>query len=131
MNRWTAPLVATLAFAATAVCAQTMRREVPADVQAARLVITLPPQALLDGQPVRLSPGARIRNTQNLLLLSGNVAGQDLPVLYRRDALGLLSELWLLSEAEYKVLGGSTAQADARAMRAFGERLGQLFTVRQ
>lgn len=83
-----------------------MRREVPANVKRADMKITLPPQITLDGQPDQLSPGARIRNTQNLMVLSGTLVGQDLPVVYRRDGAGLVHEVWILSAEEARALPG-------------------------
>jgi hypothetical protein len=77
-----------------------MRREVPADAKRGDLTISLPPQVTLDGNADRLSPGARIRNTQNLMVLSGTLAGQELPVVYRRDSAGLIHEVWILSADE-------------------------------
>ncbi len=103
MNRWTRPIQFLLgaALASAGAFAQTLTRELPADARPARLVVTLAPQALLDGQPVQLSPGARIRDTRNLLVLSASLTGQDLPVVVRRDPTGLVHEVWLLTEAEY------------------------------
>ena len=86
MNRWIKPLflAITLACTALAASAQTLQRTAPRDVLPGRLVITQPPEATLDGQPARLSPGARIRNPQNLQVLSGSLVGQNLPVVFRR-----------------------------------------------
>ncbi len=83
-----------------------MRREVPANVKRAEMKIGLPPQITLDGQADRLSPGARIRNTQNLMVLSGSLVGQDLPVVYRRDAAGMVHEVWILSAEEARAMPG-------------------------
>ena len=66
-----------------------MVRETPKDVKRGRLTVTAPPEITLDGKPDRLSPGSRIRNTNNMLLLSGTVVGQTLPVVYKRDPAGL------------------------------------------
>ncbi len=107
MNRWTRPtalLLTTLLAAASSFAqypSQPLTREVPADARPARLVITLAPQALLNGQPAQLSPGARIRDTRNLLVLSSTLTGQDLPALVRFEPTGLVHEVWLLTEAEY------------------------------
>jgi hypothetical protein len=75
-------------------------RVLPTDVQRGVLVITQAPDVRLDGRGERLSPGARIRNTSNLLLLSGEVTGRALPVIYRRDMQGLIHEVWVLSPEE-------------------------------
>ncbi len=102
-----------------------MRRDVPADVKLGRLVVTQPPDATLDGKPDRLSPGARIRNTNNLLLLSGSVVGQELSVVYRRDAAGLIHEAWVLTPAEAEKLGGSNGA------KAFADLLALIFGARR
>ena len=64
------------------------------------LIITQPPEALLNGKPVRLAPGARIRNPQNMIQLSGSLLGQKLAVNYTLEPMGLVREVWILSEAE-------------------------------
>jgi hypothetical protein len=64
------------------------------------LVIVAPPEARLNGQPVRLAPGARVRNPQNLLLLSGSLLEQKLLVHYTLDGQGQVQDVWILSAAE-------------------------------
>jgi hypothetical protein len=64
------------------------------------MVVKAPPEVLLNGQPARLSPGARIRNAQNMLQLSGSLLEQKLLVHYRRDGFGEIHEVWILSAAE-------------------------------
>jgi hypothetical protein len=127
MNRWIAFPLAVLA--ACAVQAQVVRMA-PADVQPARLVVTAPPNVTLDGKADRLSPGARIRNTQNLQVLSGTIVGQDLPVVFRRDGAGLVHEVWVLSEDEYSRVGGlRPGSAEDRAKLA--ELLNAIFGRRK
>jgi hypothetical protein len=94
-------LAASLAVIAPA-AAQAPQRIPPiaAGAQAGVLVVTEPPEVLLDGQPARLSPGARIRGGDNLLVMSGALVGQALPVRYVRDMLGLIHEVWILNEFE-------------------------------
>jgi len=67
------------------------------------LAVIAPPDVLLDGQPARLAPGARIRDRNNLLVVSGALIGQQLVVRYTRDPLGLLREIWVLTPAEAAV----------------------------
>lgn len=133
MNRWIKPLLAATALSVAGfAAAQTLTREAPRDVVPGRLAITLPPEATLDGQPARLSPGARIRDTRNMLVLSGQLAGKETPVVYRRDALGLVHEVWLLTEAEYARLGGKAPSAgNAEAVRQFQELLALIFGARR
>lgn len=64
------------------------------------LVITAPPEARLNGQAVRLSPGARIRSVQNMIQLSGSLIDQKLLVNYTLDGFGQVHEVWVLSPAE-------------------------------
>jgi hypothetical protein len=58
------------------------------------------PDILLDGQPERLAPGARIRSAQNMLTMPMAIAGQNLLVNYTRDAAGLVSQVWILTPEE-------------------------------
>jgi hypothetical protein len=88
------------------------------------LVVTQPPNVTLDGQSDRLSPGSRIRQTNAMLLLSASAVGQNLPVLYKRDAAGLIHEAWVLTADEARQLDGVTGAkevADAVA-KIFGNR---------
>lgn len=64
------------------------------------LRVTTPPEALVDGKPARLAPGARIRDRNNLMVVSGALMDQDLVVRYTRDSLGLVFEVWILTAAE-------------------------------
>lgn len=64
------------------------------------LRVVQPPEALLNGQPARLAPGARIRDRNNLLVVSGALLDQDVLVRYTVDTLGLIHEVWVLTDAE-------------------------------
>jgi hypothetical protein len=64
------------------------------------LVVTAPPEALLNGKPVRLAPGVRIRNQQNLIQLSGTLVDQRLVVNYTLDGMGLVRDVWVLTDEE-------------------------------
>jgi hypothetical protein len=99
---------ALLALAITAT-AQEAVRPFPAAAKRATLQVTYPPDILLNGQAARLSPGARIRGVNNMLVLSGSLAGQTLLVNYVKDAQGLVHEVWVLNntEAQQKREGAS------------------------
>ena len=83
--------------------AQGTPRSFPPDALRGRLLVTQPPDVTLNGQPARLSPGARIRGQNNLLVLSGSLAGKEQLVNYTRESNGLIHEIWILSEAEAQV----------------------------
>lgn len=85
-------------MAAVPAFAQT--RPFPGNALRGDIVFTQPPEIVLNGQPSRLAPGARIRGTDNMLLLSGRVAGQRLIVNYTLDKLGQPLDVWVLTLEE-------------------------------
>jgi hypothetical protein len=99
MNRCAPWVVAALAGYAGAADAQIQRVYTAATLRG-ELVITQPPDAMLNGQTARLAPGARIRGVDNLLQLSGGLVGQRLVVHYTLDPLGLLMDVWILTAQE-------------------------------
>src|SRR5512133_2793681 len=111
--------------------AQGIRREAPKDVLLAQLVVTAPPDVTLDGKPDRLSPGARIHDLNNMIVLSGGLVGKTLPVVYRRDAAGLVHEAWILTGEEYDKLGGAGNTASPEGYRRFNELLAIIFGARR
>jgi hypothetical protein len=115
-----------LAFGASA--QESIRREAPKDVVLAKMSVSLPPLIQMDGKDDRLSPGARIRDTRNMLVLSASLAGQTVPVVYKRDAAGLVHEVWMLTADEYKQLGGASGNGDAAK---FIELLALIFGARR
>ena len=89
----------TLATHAPAALAQ-LQRNFPATALRGEIVVTLPPELLLNKRPARLAPGARIRGADNMLLMSGNLIDQRLLVHYTLDPLGLVLNVWVLTPAE-------------------------------
>ena len=78
------------------------------------LVITQPPEAVLNGKAVRLAPGLRIRNRLNMIQLSGSLLGQKLIVHYTLDAAGELHDAWILTDAELAKQPWPTSPEQAR-----------------
>lgn len=78
-------------------------RSFPAKALRATMVVTQTPSILIDGRPERLSPGARIRGANNMLVLSASLTGQQLLVNLVRDPMGLVHEVWILTEAEARL----------------------------
>ena len=111
--------------------AQGIQRSAPADVVLARMTVTVPPQLTLDGKPDRLSPGSRIRDLNNMMVLSGGLVGKTLPVVYRRDAAGLVHEVWILTAEEYSKLGGAGATDSPEGYKRFAELLALIFNARR
>jgi hypothetical protein len=129
LPRWPCWQAHCLTFPPSA-AAQGIVREAPKDVRPGRLVVTAAPQITLDGKPDRLSPGARIRDLNNMLVLSAGITGQDIPVVYRRDAAGLVHEVWVLTPDEYRRLGGVDASS-AEGFKRLNELLALIFGARK
>src|SRR5262245_19644148 len=108
MKRWIKTSLLALGLAAGAAAfSQGIVREAPKDVKPAIIAVSAtPPEITVDGKPDRLSPGARVRDLNNMLVLSGQLAGKSLYTVYRRDGAGLVHEVWLLTADEYQKLGG-------------------------
>jgi len=97
---FSAALAGLIALTTTPLAAQGLLRQFPAAALRGTLQVTTPPDILINGQPARLSPGARIKGTSNTLVMSASLAGQTLRVNYLRDGQGLVHEVWLLTDAE-------------------------------
>ena len=69
-------------------------RLLPQDAQRGELQGHSYPQVQIDGQVYRLAPGARLYDTSNRTVLSGQLP-QQASIFYRLDANGDLSQLWL------------------------------------
>lgn len=106
---------------AAALCAATlpalaqMPRAFPATALRGELQIGQPPEVQLNGEPARLAPGARIRGDNNMLQMSGALAGQLLVVHYTRDADGLLRDVWVLTAVERTKSPWPVSAAQAKA----------------
>lgn len=77
-----------------------VRQTIPGNAKLAVMQVTLPPEVLIDGKLDRLSPGARIRAENNMMVVSGALSGQSLLVAYVREPQGMLHEVWILNAAE-------------------------------
>jgi hypothetical protein len=83
-------------------------RPFPAKAERGVMQVTQPPELLINGKTERLSPGARIRGSNNMLVMSGALVGQSLVVKFVREPLGLVHEVWVLTAAEAQ----ATSQAN-------------------
>lgn len=97
-------------------------RQFPAAALRGEMVVTAPPAITLDGKPDRLSPGSRIRDANNMLVMSGALVNQKVVVNYLRENAGNVHEVWILNPAEARLkrpnskapwfsLGGATTPA--------------------
>ena len=75
-------------------------RNFPQNALRGVVVFGEPPEVVLNGQPARLAPAARLRNQNNLLVMSGTLAGDKWTVHYTQDISGLIKDLWILRDDE-------------------------------
>ncbi|MGE5450608.1 MAG: hypothetical protein ACM3VZ_02030 [Acidobacteriota bacterium] len=107
-------VLAALALAVPVLAQAQFQRQFPANALRGELQITQPPEAILNSQVVRLAPGSRIRGGDNLLVMSGAIAGKKSPVLYTIDTYGLLIDVWLLRDDEAAKLWPKTREEAAQ-----------------
>jgi hypothetical protein len=76
-------------------------RNFPPGTLRGQIAFGAPPMIQLDGQPARLSPGARVQTAQRMLAPPASLAGQSHVVNYVKEpGSGLVSQVWLLSADE-------------------------------
>jgi hypothetical protein len=73
-----------------------------------------PPEVELNGTPARLAPGARIRNTANMIEMSAALKGQRAVVNYTLEAGGLVMDVWILRPEEVRRRPWPTTPEEAR-----------------
>ncbi len=77
-------------------------RNFPANAKRGEMNVVAPPMITMNGQPDRLSPGARIQNMNRMLVLTGSLVNQPVVVNYTRDNLGQVQQVWILNSEEVK-----------------------------
>jgi hypothetical protein len=95
-----AALLAGLTLVSLGSSAQVISRPFPPNAVRGILTVTQPPEVLMDGKADRLSPGARIRGANNMLVMSGALVGQGVRVNYTREPNGYIHEVWVLTDEE-------------------------------
>ena len=113
MTRCVAALLVAMACLSGAL-AQTVQRGFPANALRGEIAFGQPPELSLNGQAARLSPAARIRGTNNMLMMSGALVGQKAVVHYVVDPLGLIQDVWILTDAERAKQPWPTTAKDAQ-----------------
>ena len=104
MTRCFAPaLLGASLLALASVAAAQVQRNFPATALRGHIAFGQPPEITLNGNASRLAPGARIRGTDNLLVMSGALIGSRFAVNYTVDTLGGVLDVWLLRAEEAAV----------------------------
>ena len=79
-------------------------RQFPAAALRGEMVMSsAPPVITLDGKPDRLSPGSRIRGTDNMLVMSASLVNKTTVVNYLREPAGNVHQVWILTSEEIKL----------------------------
>lgn len=78
-------------------------RPLPSDLVVTTLKANGGDVVQLGGTKVLLSPAAQVRGTNNLIILTSQLYGTH-RVGVKRDHQGLVSRIWILTEAEYQAL---------------------------
>jgi hypothetical protein len=118
-------LVAALAVLPAAAQVQ---RNFPAGALRGELAVEVPPEAQINGSPARLAPGARIRDQNNMLQVSGALAGRKQVVHYTKDINGQLLNIWILTPAELARQPWPVTDAQAQAWTF--DQVGQTWSKR-
>ena len=76
------------------------------------------PQVSLNGQPTQLSPGSRVRDQNNLIVLAGSLAGSRMLVHYTLDVGGnQVRDVWILRPDEAAIKPWPTTLLEAQSWR--------------
>jgi hypothetical protein len=92
-------LAAALCASALPAAAQ-MQRNFPQDALRGDITIGIPPVISLNGRSAQLAPGARIRDTNNMLALSATITGARFTAHYTLDSGGQIKDVWILRPDE-------------------------------
>jgi hypothetical protein len=96
----TVPILAILTILAlSSGSARAQLRTLPADAYFGKVTAFQYPMVKIDSKHLRLSPGAKIYNQQNMIIMPPAMV-QKAKVLYRTDLTGQVSGLWLLTPLE-------------------------------
>jgi len=94
-----------------------LQRNFTAQALRGEIVFGTPPEVRLNGKPARLAPGARIRDANNMLLMSSSLTGGKAVVNYTTELEGMLLDVWILSPAEAARKPWPTTEKEAQAWR--------------
>ena len=79
-------------------------RNFPDSAVRGKIAFKSPPLIELDGKADKLSPGARVRDEQGMLAMTGTLEGKSFVVNFKREAsTGMVHEVWILTAEEQKV----------------------------
>jgi hypothetical protein len=89
-----------LAIALIPPSAAQLQRQFPQAALRGQVSFGQPPHVVLNDEPKRLAPGARIRAANNMIVLSSSLLGSTVAVHYTLDPDGQLRDVWILRADE-------------------------------
>jgi hypothetical protein len=108
--------IATLAGAPALAQQMPLQRAIPDGVELGRLRIGVFPEATIDGKPVLLGPGTRIRDESNTIRPPSTVDGER-RIAYQRGSLGEVVQVWLVTDEEWRTISARIAAARRAAQQ--------------
>ncbi len=108
-------LVTLCVAASIAPAAAQVQRNFPQNALRGNVEFTDPPDITLNRKTARLAPGVRIRGLDNMLQMSGALAGQRATVNYTVEDGGLINNIWILRPEELAMKPWPTTMDQAQA----------------
>ena len=115
MSRFAFALLAAVALSAPA--AAQVQRAFPQNALRGAIVIGVAPEIQLNGDPARLAPGARIRDTENMMVVPSALIGGRYLVNYTLDLSGGVKDVWILRPEEAAVSPWPSTPEQAQTWR--------------
>ena len=84
--------------------AQAQIRSIPPNAQLGTLTLGIFPDAVLNGKAIRLGPGARIYNQDNIIIVPSTQKDVTNVVAFVTGSLGEVVSVWILKDAEIRQL---------------------------
>ena len=101
MYRCFLAMVATATISAPALAQ--VQRNFPQNALRGTVIFGQPPVIALNGNVTQLSPGARVRDFNNMVVMTGQLIDLKAVVNYTLDASGLVRDVWILRPEETKM----------------------------
>ena len=79
---------------------QIVPRHFPPTADKGHMRFVSPNEVTLDGVHLRVSPGTRIKDRLNRMVMAAQLQGQAFNVMYTRDAMQQIGDIWILSNYE-------------------------------
>lgn len=114
MYRCAASLAAAAVLTFSAAAQAQVQRSFPQTALRGEVAFKIAPDITLNKKPARLAPGVRIRGTNNMMVVTGEVTGRAFTVNYTVEPSGLVLDVWILRPEEIKVFWPKSSEEAAK-----------------